>query len=116
LKTLLTLGTATVFRLNPLAAFLSLTAHDLLTPFVPVTLRLQYDLGYFLLSHPHHLPPKLAMADFHPAELMHWTTFFDAGLPLLVGATVVAIPSTVLTYLGALFLLKRRAERKAPRA
>jgi hypothetical protein len=76
LKTLLTLGTATVFRLNPLAAFLSLTAHDLLTPFVPVTLRLQYDLGYFLLSHPHHLPPKLAMADFHPAELMHWTTFF----------------------------------------
>jgi uncharacterized protein (DUF2062 family) len=116
LKTLLTLSTATVFRLNPLAAFLSLTAHDLLTPFVPVTLRLQYDLGYFLLSHPHHLPPKLAMADFHPAELMHWTTFFDAGLPLLVGATVVAIPSTVLTYFGALLLLKRRAERKAPRA
>lgn len=112
LKTLLTLGAATLFRLNPLAAFLSLTAHDLLTPFVPIILRLQYDLGYFLLSHPHHLPPRLEAADFHPSALLHWTTFFQAGLPLLVGATIVAIPAALLTYLAALGFLRRRATRQ----
>lgn len=116
LKTLLTLGTSALLRVNPIAAVISLSAHDLLTPFVPVVLRMQYDIGYFLLSHPHHLPPKLEIGSFHPQSMMHWTTFVTDGVPLLVGAMVVAIPSTIATYFGAMFLLRLREKRKAAKS
>jgi uncharacterized protein (DUF2062 family) len=116
LKTLLTLGTSTVLRFNPIAAVISLTAHDLLTPFIPVTLRIQYDIGFFLMSHPHHLPPKIEMTSLHPEQLMHWTTFFHAGLPLLLGSLVVAIPSTITIYFVGLWYFTARRERKLGRA
>lgn len=111
MKTLLTLGTSTILRLNPFAAVISLTAHDLLTPFIPVTLRIQYDIGYFLLSHPHHLPPKLHMTALKPEDFLHWTTFLHAGLPLLLGSLVVAIPATIATYFLGLWFFNARRDR-----
>jgi len=115
LKTLLTLGSATVLRFNPIAAVISLTAHDLLTPFIPLTLRIQYDIGFFLMSHPHHLPPKLEMAAMKPEAFLHWTTFLHAGLPLLLGSLVVAIPSTIATYFIGLWFFNARRERRLAR-
>jgi uncharacterized protein (DUF2062 family) len=115
LKTLLTLGTATVLRFNPIAAVISLTAHDLLTPFIPFTLRIQYDIGFFLMSHPHHLPPKLEMATMKPEAFLHWTTFLHTGLPLLLGSLVVAIPSTIATYFIGLWFFNARRERRFTR-
>jgi uncharacterized protein len=115
LKTLMTLGTATVLRFNPIAAVISLTAHDLLSPFIPITLRIQYDIGFFLMSHPHHLPPKLEMAAMKPEAFLHWTTFLHAGLPLLVGSLVVAVPSTIAMYFAGLWYFKARQERKIAR-
>lgn len=112
LKTLLTLGVSTAFRFNPIAAVLSLSLHDLLTPFVPIVLRFQYDLGYWILSHPHHLPPKLHVTKIHPEQMLHWTTFVSDGLPLLVGSMVVAIPCTLATYFLSKPLLERRARNK----
>jgi uncharacterized protein (DUF2062 family) len=108
LKTLFTLGTSTVLRVNPLAAFISLTLHDFLTPFVPLTLRLQYDLGYFLLSHPHALPPNLHLTELTPEAFLKWTTLFEQGLPLLVGSMAVAVPSTIATYFIALWFFQKR--------
>lgn len=108
IKTALTLGTATILRVNPLAAFISLTLHDFFTPFIPITLRLQYDIGYFLLSRPHHLPPSLHLAEVRPEEFLHWTTFFQEGLPLLVGSMVVAIPCTLITYIVARWYFTKR--------
>lgn len=112
-KTILTLGTSAALRLNPIAAFISLSIHDLFAPFLPVTLRLQYDIGFWLMSHPHHLPPKLEMTAFHPQDLLHWTTYFQAGLPLLIGSMTAAIPLSILTYFVFRKLLEYRKSRVA---
>jgi len=110
-KTILTLGTAAALRLNPIAAFISLSIHDLFAPFLPITFRLQYDIGFWLMSHPHHLPPKLEMTTFHPQDLLHWTTYFHAGLPLLIGSMTAAIPLTILTYFVSRKYLEYRKSR-----
>lgn len=101
-KTLLTLAVATLFRTNPVAAVVGVTIHDLFTPFLPFTLRMEYDLGYWLLSHPHHLPPALHLGHLELHQFLHWTTFFKEGLPLLIGSLVLGIPVSLASY----FLLK----------
>ena len=98
LKTLLCLGTATVLRFNPLAAVIAVCLHDVLTPLWPILLRLEYDIGHWLLSHPHTLPEKFSTSSLHPTALLHWTFFFDVGLPMLVGSLVFAIPAAIASY------------------
>lgn len=112
MKTLLTVGSATLLRVNPVAAFIALTAFDFLTPLVPVMLRFQYDLGYWILSNPHQFPPKIELEDFHPQSFLHWEIFKDIGIPLFLGSLGWAIPATICTYFSGLFLLQKRKERK----
>ncbi len=116
LKTILTLGVSGVLRYNPIAAFFALSLYDLLLPFLPVLMRIQYDIGFWLLNHPHHLPPKLELLHLHPTAYLHWTTFLHAGLPLLLGSLVVAVPVAALTYLVTLPLLTSRAKKKSAAA
>lgn len=98
LKTLLSLGAAVLLRCNPLAAAIAVSLHDVLTPFWPLLLRWEYDLGHFLLSHPHQFPAKLASGSLHWASLLQWTTFVHVGLPLLAGSLVFAVPSAAAAY------------------
>lgn len=112
-KTLLSLGLAYALRCNPVAAVIAVSLHDVLTPFAPIFMRWQYDLGFWLLSHPHHLPPKLEMmhhSHIHPAEMLKWTTFFNVGLPLLVGSLLFAAPGALISYLATLGVLRRRQD------
>lgn len=111
LKTFLTLSVAGIFRANLLAAVLALTAQDFLTPLVPVMLRMQYTIGYWLLSHPHQFPPALEMRDFSPTHFFHWNVFLDTGFPILLGSLTWAIPATGVTYFVAWKLLQRRQSR-----
>ncbi|MEI6337662.1 MAG: DUF2062 domain-containing protein [Verrucomicrobiota bacterium] len=109
-KTLLSLGLAYGLRCNPIAAIISVSLHDVLTPFVPFLMRFEYDIGYWVMSHPHHLPPKfeLLREHFHLSEMLKWTTFFTLGLPLLVGSLFVSAPSAVIFYFLVLTILKAR--------
>ena len=75
IKTLLSLAGAYLLRCNPIAAVIAVSLHDVVTPLWPVLLRIEYDIGYWLLSHPHHLPPKLEMHHVHVSEMLKWTTF-----------------------------------------
>jgi uncharacterized protein (DUF2062 family) len=111
-KTLLCLGLAYLLRCNPIAAVIAVSLHDVLTPFAPVFMRWQYDLGYWLLSHPHHMPPKLEVlhTHIHPAEMLKWTTFFHVGLPLLVGSLLFSAPSAAVAYFLSLTVLRRRKD------
>jgi uncharacterized protein len=109
LKTLICLGLATVCRVNRIAAVIAVCLTDVLTPVLPVLLAAQYEAGYFILSHPHHLPEKLDAASISLSDMLKWTTFLDAGLPLLVGSLVFAIPSALITYPLVLALAKKRA-------
>lgn len=112
LKTLLCLATAWLGRCSKLAAIVVVSLYDVLLPIVPVMMRLQYDLGYWLLSHPHHLPQKLHAHNMKLEDMLNWTTFLDAGLPLLVGAVVVAIPFAAVTYVVVYKIAERRSQGK----
>jgi uncharacterized protein len=111
IKTLLSLGGAYLLRCNPIAAVIAVSLHDIVTPVWPVLLRVEYDLGYWLLSHPHHLPPQMDMHHIHVSEMLKWTTFFHIGLPLLLGSLFLAIPAAVLFYFLLLQILKARQAR-----
>ena len=111
-KTLLCLGLACALRCNPIAAVIAVSLHDVLLPFAPILMRWQYDLGFWLLSHPHHLPPKLEVLHhhIHPAEMLKWTTFLHVGLPLLAGSLLFSAPSSAISYFLALTVLRRRKD------
>lgn len=111
-KTLLSLGLAYAFRCNPIAAVIAVSLHDVLTPFAPIFMRWQYDLGFWILSHPHHMPPKLDVikGHIHPADMLKWTTFFHVGLPLLVGSLLFSAPGAAVAYLLFLRILRRRQD------
>lgn len=111
IKTLLSLGVAYLLRCNPIAAVIAVSLHDIVTPLWPVLLRIEYDIGFWLLSHPHHLPPKMEMHHIHVSEMLKWTTFFHVGLPLLVGSLFLAAPAAALFYFVLLGILKARESR-----
>ena len=113
-KTLLCLGLAYALRCNPIAAVIAVSLHDVLTPFAPVFMRWQYDLGYWILSHPHLFPPKLEMlhTHIHPMEMLKWTTFFQLGLPILLGSLLFSVPAAALFYFIMLGLMKAREQRE----
>ena len=113
LKTLLSLLFAWLFRCNLLAAVLSVTLHDLLIPFMPFIFRIEYDVGYWLLSDPHELPASIRHLRWNPHVWRSWTTFVSVGFPLLVGSLVCAAPVAVTAFFVALPIFKRRQKKRA---
>jgi uncharacterized protein (DUF2062 family) len=107
LKTLLAIGVARLLRGSLVAAAIAVTLHDVILPLVPLLLRWEYDIGYWLMHHPHELPPHLHLHAHSPAVWFHWSTFFTVGRPLLLGALVIAAPSAVVTFYLVRTLLGR---------
>lgn len=123
LKTLLALGVAYLLRCNPIAAVVTVSLHDVVTPLWPVILRFEYDIGYWILSSPHGLPPKLEMHHMRLADLLDWRTFLKmlewpnflkVGLPLMLGSLFLSVPSAVVSYFGALAFLRGRKAARDP--
>jgi len=112
LKTLLAVGTAWLCRGNKVAAAIGVTLHDLFLPLLPFLLRLQFQIGYWVLSSPHQFPPQLSHEDLSPLHWMHWTYFFQAGLPVLVGSLCMAFPASLITYAAALIWVRCRVGRQ----
>jgi uncharacterized protein (DUF2062 family) len=113
-KTLLSLATAWLSRCSKIAAVISVSLHDVVTPLWPVLLMLEYDIGYWLLSHPHRLPAKISFHHTNLADAMKWTTFLDVGLPLLVGGLVIAVPAAAIAYGITYQVMRRRQTRQLP--
>lgn len=109
LKTVLALALASLLRVNRIAAFIGVTLHDVAIPFWPVIYRLEYDLGYWLLHHPHRLPPNLEVQQFHPDIWLKWATFSTVLGPTLLGAVIIGAPVSWLAWR----LTKKAAESKA---
>ena len=76
LKTLLAIGVTRLLRGSIVAAAIAVTLHDIALPLVPLLLRWEYDVGYWLLSHPHALPPKLHMSHQNPINLVPLVDLF----------------------------------------
>ena len=110
-KTLLAMAAAKLFRGNVIAAAVAVTLHDVILPLAPVLLRWEYQLGYWLLSHPHQLPASLQ--GHSPRIWLHWSTLVSVGMPLVLGSVIVAVPFTIGSYFLTLFLLERSARKKS---
>ncbi len=106
LKTLLSIFTAWMVRCSKFPAVIAVAFHDVLLPVWPVILRWEYQIGFWLLSNPHHLPPKLAAKKLHLAALLQWKTL-EALWPTLLGSCVIGIPVALACY----WIVERSLER-----
>ena len=110
LKTLLAIGLAWLFRCSKVAAVVAVTLHDITLPLTPLLLRLEYSLGYWTLSNPHHWPPKLELLH-HP---LHWQEWFQEGAfvgvlwPTFIGSLYFSIPLAVVAFFVTVQLVKMR--------
>ncbi len=111
IKTLASLLAAWLTRCSKLSAVIAVSLTDIATPFWPVILRLQYDLGYWVLSHPHRFPPSFNAHEMKLGEFLRWTTFVDVGLPMLVGGVIMALPCAAIFYAITYFAVRSRATR-----
>ncbi|MFV0415612.1 MAG: DUF2062 domain-containing protein [Chthoniobacterales bacterium] len=98
LKSVLTIGAALLGRVNTVTAFIVVCLFDILLPVLPFLIRLQYQVGFWILSSPHRLPPKLDVNTFSPSHFMKWQTIIDLGPPMIVGSILVALPPSIITY------------------
>jgi len=117
IKTLLAIGLAWLFRCSKLAAAIAVTLHDILLPVAPFVLRMEYDIGYWLLSSPHRWPERIHLEKLVMAEWFHWSRFFESGSnffeackPLILGSVIVGATSAVLSYFATHALLRHWAE------
>jgi uncharacterized protein (DUF2062 family) len=115
LKTLLCVGAAYVLRCNPIAAVIAVSLHDVVTPFWPVLLEIEYAIGSRVVGFFDGLPHPASVTDFHIHELMKWTTFFTIGLPMLIGSLFLSAPAAAISYAVMLPVFKRRERRRLER-
>ena len=92
LKTVLSILVAWMFRGSKMAAVVAVALHDLILPLMPVILRAQYQIGYWVLSNPHQLPARMRLEGLHPLDWLRWTTFLSIGKPVLVGSLIMGVP------------------------
>src|SRR6516225_3752155 len=111
-KTLMAIGIARLVRANFLAAAIAVSLHDVFLPLFPFLLRLEYQIGYWIMSHPHEFAPRFHLASHSVSIWFHWSTFLTVGRPLLIGSLFFVVPVGVLTYYITLVLLQRRKHRK----
>ena|SRR5438105_4765180 len=101
LKTLLAIFCAWLTRSNILAAVLASALHDIALPLMPLVYGLEYGVGYFLLSHPHHWP-AVTKAPWAGGHFQGWVSILSLGKHLLLGSVVCSAPAATLAY----FLVK----------
>jgi uncharacterized protein (DUF2062 family) len=135
-KTLAAIGASMLTRCSVIASVIGVTLHDILFPIWPLVWRLQYQIGFWILSHPHHFAPPIKKVVVHFSEFFEWDNFMDMwsdffewstvvktcvkfyewfmhlGIPLMVGGLVLAIPSSIITYAVILVVVRIRRSRK----
>jgi uncharacterized protein len=117
LKTLGSILFAWLTGSNIIAAVIAGTLHDVIFPFMPVLYRWEYDLGYYLLSSPHHLPPPLIKAH---APFLSWRGLAvlveRVGRYTLLGGVIVAAPFGILSYFVSYRIVERHQRKKQAHA
>ena len=111
LKTVLVLVIAWMFRCSPISAVIAVTLHDVLLPLTPIILKIEYEIGFYVIHH--HFPPKFILRHAKLADMFQWTTFFNVGWPLLLGSLVIGIPTAIISYFIMLEFIKKYRRHKA---
>ena len=98
---------------NILAAVIAGTLHDILWPLMPAIFLWEYQVGYFILSHPHELPP-FAKSVLPPHSWHRWPAFVvTVGKPMLLGSVVCGAPLALLSFFVSKGLVARHQRKKA---
>jgi uncharacterized protein (DUF2062 family) len=116
IKTLSAIVLAWLTRSNIIAAVLAVTLHDVILPFMPVIYRWEYDIGYWLLSQPHHWPPPLHRVHWEGLSWHRLTSVFSGvGKPLLVGGCLCSAPVAALSFVLTRIFVARHQRKKQAR-
>jgi uncharacterized protein (DUF2062 family) len=115
LKTVIAVLIAWLFRCSKLSAALAVTFHDILLPLMPVILRWEFQVGFFITSRPHHLPPKFNPKHFHYENFFSLKTLHVLW-PTFIGSLVLATPIAVGAYFLVLEIVTRAQAAKARQA
>ena len=97
---------------NILAAVLAGTLHDIILPFMPIIYLWEFDLGYWLLSHPHQWPESMVRLNLTPQTWRSWTTYVTIGKPMLLGSAVCGAPLATLAFFVSRRLVVRHQRKK----
>ena len=111
MKTLLSLAGAWLLKGNKIAAFISVTLHDIILPFWPAIFLWEYRMGMWTLHR--RVPQRPGFRHVALSDYMEWTTFFTVGQPLLVGSLFLALPAAVVVYFGLRAVLIRARKTNA---
>ena len=113
IKTISAIIVAWLTGSNILAAVIAGAMHDLILPLMPAVYLWEYDVGYWILSRPHILPPAMHRPHWEGFDWRAWTNFlFGAvGKRLLVGGMVCATPFAALAF-GLTHLIVSRHQLK----
>ncbi len=116
LKTLISYLLTLRLRANTIAAIIAITLHDILFFLAPVIYRVDFQIGKWLLSHPHHFEPRMKLSTIRET-VFHWKTFVKIGVPTLLGSFILAVAAAGVFYLivyVVMSLRQRRLAKKAP--
>jgi uncharacterized protein (DUF2062 family) len=113
LQTLLSLGVATLFRLNKVAM---ITGTWLNLPwFAPLVYGLALRVGTLIVPDPHGIDAEALTGLLRTSASLSWANVAqllrDVSLALLIGTTVVGAAAGVATFVVALVVLRRRRAR-----
>lgn len=112
LKTLLGIVAAWSFRCSRVAAAVGVTLHDVILPLLPVLLRVEYGIGYWILSHPHHWPAKFHIENLKIHEWFHANVLVHVIWPTFIGSAVIGLPLSALAFWLTLRIVKRAQHKR----
>ena len=110
-KTLLGILVAWGFRCSRVAAAIGVTLHDVIIPLMPVLLRAEYGIGYWLLNQ-HHWPHKFQVEHLSIHEWLHWKMLTHVIWPTFLGSLVIGIPLAAVSFTLTLRIVCRFQARK----
>jgi uncharacterized protein len=117
LKTWLSILVAWVFRCNLLAAVIGVTLHDLAFFFLPVILRTEYDVGFWVMSSPHRWPNPVRgmhLRHLNAQDWLTWNTFINVGVPLMAGSIIFGLPISGLSFFLTQSAVMRHHRKRRP--
>lgn len=116
LKTVLAVLFAWLTGSNILAAVIAGALHNVILPFMPVIYRWEYQIGFWLVNHPHRLPPSITSLRWEHHAWHDWRTILRVGKPLLVGSLVVGTPFSALTFWFTRGIVRRHQLKRQARS
>jgi uncharacterized protein (DUF2062 family) len=112
MKTLLSIAAAWLLKGNKIAAFISVTLHDIILPFWPAIFVWEYRMGMWALHG--RVPQRAGFRHVALRDYMEWTTFFTVGQPLLVGSLFIGLPCAIVVYYVLRGVLRRARSSYPP--